>query len=62
VRVNVLYAAVAITVLSAVRRSSVSRLNSSRYRDMIFMFLIHGWVCLQCFDAVGWVAGRASGL
>jgi len=19
-------------------------------------------VCLQCFDAVGWVAGRASGL
>jgi len=22
-----------------------------------------GWLgCLQCFDAVGWVAGRASGL
>jgi len=19
-------------------------------------------ICLQCFDAVGWVAGRASGL
>jgi len=22
----------------------------------------HGCSCLQCFDAVGWVAGRASGL
>ena len=23
----------------------------------------HGWsLCLQCFDAVGWAAGRASGL
>jgi len=21
-----------------------------------------GWTCLQCFDAVGWAAGRASGL
>jgi len=20
------------------------------------------WSCLQCFNAVGWVAGRASGL
>jgi len=20
------------------------------------------WLCLQCFDAVGWAAGRASGL
>jgi len=20
------------------------------------------WICLQCFDAVGWAAGRASGL
>ena len=24
-------------------------------------FCLHG-SCLQCFDAVGWVAGRASGL
>jgi len=23
------------------------------------MYLLH---CLQCFDAVGWAAGRASGL
>jgi len=22
----------------------------------------HSFICLQCFDAVGWVAGRASGL
>jgi len=20
------------------------------------------WLCLQCFDVVGWAAGRASGL
>jgi len=25
-------------------------------------FLVVEWVCLQCFDAIGWVAGRASGL
>ena len=24
--------------------------------------LLFGVVCLQCFDTVGWVAGRASGL
>jgi len=28
----------------------------------VFCFLILIFVCLQCFDAVGWVAGRASGL
>jgi len=30
------------------------------------MGVLYGWClqcyCLQCFDAVGWVAGRASGL
>jgi len=31
------------------------------YRNLHFpKHLIH--TCLQCFDAVGWVAGRASGL
>ena len=24
--------------------------------------LLYGCGCLQCFDAVGWAAGRASGL
>ena len=27
-------------------------------RDYVLLF----WFCLQCFDAVGWAAGRASGL
>jgi len=27
-----------------------------------FMAIIQINLCLQCFDAVGWVAGRASGL
>ena len=26
-----------------------------------FFIFLH-WLCLQCFDAVGWAAGRASGL
>jgi len=32
--------------------------------DMRFLTLASGQTdyCLQCFDAVGWVAGRASGL
>ena len=30
------------------------------YIFIVFLFLND--VCLQCFDAVGWVAGRASGL
>ena len=30
---------------------------------LIVVFIIIGDnVCLQCFDAVGWAAGRASGL
>ena len=28
------------------------------YRAIVFM----SYMCLQCFDAVGWAAGRASGL
>jgi len=26
------------------------------------MVSVRGYLCLQCFDAVGWAAGRASGL
>ena len=29
---------------------------------LVFAIHIGGSICLQCFDAVGWVAGRASGL
>ena len=29
---------------------------------MCFMLIVMKHFCLQCFDTVGWVAGRASGL
>jgi len=29
---------------------------------MIFTYLLLRASCLQCFDTVGWAAGRASGL
>jgi len=38
----------------AVRYSSVEL--------MIITTLMREWYCLQCFDTVGWAAGRASGL
>jgi len=28
----------------------------------VFVLLLFVHLCLQCFDAVGWAAGRASGL
>jgi len=28
----------------------------------VFISLLATFFCLQCFDAVGWAAGRASGL
>ena len=28
----------------------------------IYLFYVYGRDCIQCFDAVGWVAGKASGL
>jgi len=38
----------------------VSLLTSAAlFRQMSFNFMT---LCLQCFDAVGWVTGRASGL
>ena len=32
-----------------------------RWLTIYTVFCFHNF-CLQCFDAVGWVAGRASGL
>jgi len=29
--------------------------------EFVLLFILMNW-CLQCFDAVGWVAGRAYGL
>jgi len=29
---------------------------------MYFVYMLHECVCLQCFDTVGWAAGRASDL
>ena len=35
-----------------------------RYLSVLYFLLMLMWSleCLQCFDAVGWAAGRASGL
>jgi len=30
--------------------------------DILYMMNVRVYSCLQCFDAVGWAAGRASGL
>ena len=35
--------------------------NSIAYRNDFLLFWLP-IVCLQCFDAVGWAVGRASGL
>ena len=36
---------------------------SSFHEDKTFVaLLLTCWICLQCFDAVGWAAGRASSL
>jgi len=35
--------------------------NVAQYQ-CIFLHCIESHLCLQCFDAVGWAAGRASGL
>ena len=32
------------------------------YDGSILRLMHHMLICLQCFDAVGWAAGRASGL
>ena len=40
----------------------VDRPGSSKYITAGFMDVIAACLCLQCFDAVGWAAGRASGL
>ena len=43
--------------------NSVKLLQASvRENWLIFDYLTVDRMCLQCFDAVGWAAGRASGL
>jgi len=36
--------------------------QSSSPAVIIIIIIIIVIICLQCFDAVGWAAGRASGL
>ena len=38
-----------------------SQLHRQQVNDLMFSYLLTLQL-LQCFDAVGWVAGRASGL
>ena len=40
----------------------VSQTTVSKHRRQLHCHCCHLSVCLQCFDAVGWAAGRASGL
>jgi len=44
----------------AVRKANQT--NCSTSSDSAFADILCACKCLQCFDAVGWVAGRASGL
>ena len=37
-------------------------IEAKKKYDVCLAFVFSYDVCLQCFDAVGWVAGRASGL
>jgi len=41
-------------------RTSINILTAKKFAEVIYNNFLEG--CLQCFDAVGWAAGRASGL
>jgi len=44
------------------RTNAPSKLLSSLMLVLTFIFMLVVIICLQCFDTVGWVAGRASDL
>ena len=51
------------------RKSNVVSFGTTRYYEIqhlavakFYSIISFDYLCLQCFDAVGWVAGRASGL
>ena len=50
-----------LTIVIRVIRASVSGLWPFLSCGFSMKY-IHSLFCLQCFDAVGWAAGRASGL
>jgi len=52
----------AVLCMTVVRDDMHTNVSSLNYISVIFRFFIVCLVCLQCFDAVGWAAGRASGL
>jgi len=49
-------------VLSLARAQPFSRLDDEQVRDLPQTLSTNVSSCLQCFDAVGLAAGRASGL
>jgi len=55
--INVVVVAAAVVVI-------VETLEEDRNSDVEIIIIIITTItlCLQCFDAVGWAAGRASGL
>ena len=49
--------------MNASRSICVVTVDSSEcFAIMVYMYVKLYTECLQCFDAVGWAAGRASGL
>jgi len=42
--------------------SPAGELSNNSYKTFCDIYDDCLFTCLQCFDAVGWVAGRASGL
>jgi len=48
-------------VLELVLQTAVKMLSSLRYFKY-YLLVVVDQLCLQCFDAVGWASGRASGL
>ena len=50
------------TIWNSLPDNVISAPSLSTFHQRLKTFLFQASLCLQCFDAVGWVAGRASGL
>ena len=51
-----------IDEFETINYSSQATKIGHREKIIIIIIIIMQRLCLQCFDAVGWAAGRASGL
>jgi len=53
---------IGFTFLAAAHPGSPRKRAIKRVLLLLLLLTVEKNICLQCFDAVGWVAGRASGL